>query len=148
MRWTTGRTKAVTGYVAPMWTKCLTVLACVVLPACSGESFQPPARTAAIVAEETRVADLLEQAADAPGGGCAVRILGVDGPTTYAWATCVFRDAEGRESGSSIPIRVDGTAVLTPVDGGGYVDSIRAMFPERMAEAVLKDAERYKPDAL
>jgi hypothetical protein len=125
------------------------VLAAAAIVGCSGETFEPPARTPQVAAEEARVADLLEQrtrgAGPAPDGGCSVRILGIDRSTTYAWSTCEFRDPSGMRSGVSGPIRVDGDDVRSPSDGSGYDDSVREMFPAAMAEAIFKDQNRLRP---
>ena len=127
------------------------MLTAAVLAGCSGETFEPPARTPEIAAEEARVAALLELRARGPGpapdGGCAVRILGIDGPTTYAWSTCEFRDPAGVLSGVSVPVRVEGTDVRSPADGAGYDDSIRELFPTEMADAIFDDQNRLQPDS-
>ncbi len=44
-----------------------------------------------------------------------------------------------------MPVRVDGDQVRKPVDGGGYADSVRRMFPPRLADIVLHEPERLRP---
>ena len=125
------------------------VLTASALAGCSGETFEPLARTPQVAAEETRVAARLEQRArgtgPVPEGGCDVRILGIDGPTTYAWSTCTFRDASGVWSGVSEPVRVKGTDVRSPTPGAGYDDSVRELFPAEMANAIFEDQNSLMP---
>ena len=127
------------------------MLTAAALAGCSGETFEPPARTPEVAAEETRVAARLEQHGRSTGfphgmdGGCAVRILGIDGPTTYAWSTCKFRDASGAWSGVSGPVRVEGTDVRRTADGGGYDESVRELFPAEMANAIFEDQNSLMP---
>jgi hypothetical protein len=104
------------------------------------------------VAEEARVAALLERqeshSFDERTGKCSVRILGMDGASTFAWAICLFpasTDGTVPLSGVSTAYRIDGTSVRTPQDGAGFADSIRSMFPEELARAVLEDADRLRP---
>ena len=106
----------------------------------------PLPRTPEVVAEEARIVALLEGQADSGSTTCAVRILGIEGQSTYAWTTCMSVGASGDTSGTSVPIRVDGSTVRGPSDGGGYADSVRALFPDRVADAVLDDQERMKPE--
>ena len=127
------------------------MLTAAALAGCSGETFEPLARTPEVAAEETRVAARLEQHARSTGfphgayGGCVVRILGIDGPTTYAWSTCTFRDASGVMSGVSGPVRVEGTDVRRTADGGGYDDSVRELFPAEIANAIFEDQNSLQP---
>ena len=125
------------------------MLTAAALAGCSGETFEPLARTPEVAAEETRFAARLEQRArgtgPVPDGGCAVRILRIDGPTTYAWSTCKFRDASGVMSGVSGPVRVEGTDVRSPTDGAGYDDSVRELFPAEIANAIFEDQNSLQP---
>ena len=127
------------------------MLTAAALAGCSGETFEPPARTPEVAAEETRVAARLEQHGRSTGfphgvdGGCAVRILRIDGPVTYAWSTCMFRDASGAWSGVSGPVRVEGTDVRSPTDGAGYDDTVRELFPAEIANAILEDPNSLQP---
>lgn len=119
------------------------------LAGCGGERFELPQRTPEVAAEKVRVVALLEQRGGAASDGrkttCAVRILKIEGAATYAWSSCTSVDANGVSGGASAPIRIDGDEVRAPADGGGYADSVREMFPERLAEAVLMYQDRLQP---
>jgi len=125
----------------------LALLSAAALTACSGHSYQPPARTSQIVAEEARVAALIERHEsglfDDRPGTCAVRVLGMQADSTYAWADCTYPP----NGGLSAPFRVDGHAVRNAQDGSLYSDSIKEMFPADLAQAVLDDPERLRPAA-
>ena len=127
------------------------MLTAAALAGCSGETFEPPARTPEVAAEETRVAVRLEQHGRSTGfphgvdGGCAVRILRIDGPVTYAWSKCMFSDASGGMSGVSGPVRVEGTDVRRTADGGDYDESVRELFPAQIADAILEDRNSLMP---
>ena len=119
------------------------------LAGCGAQRFELPQRTPEVAAEEARVVALLEQRRGAASDGlkttCAVRILEIDGATTYAWSSCTSVDANGVSGGASAPIRIDGDEIQAPADGGGYADSVREMFPERLAEEVLTHQDRLQP---
>lgn len=125
----------------------LGLVSAALLTACGGQSFEPPARTTAITAEEARVAPLIERA-EASGwdnrpGTCAVRVLGMQPGSTYVWADCKYPPT----GGLSAPYRIDGETVRGARDGSLYADSIRAMFPADVADAVLDDDfERLRPE--
>ena len=125
----------------------LALVSAAALSACSGPSYEPPARTSDVLAEEARVASLVErhesELFDDRPGSCAVRILGMQADSTYVWADCTYPP-----NGSlSAPFRVDGRAVRNVQDGSLYRDSIEEMFPADIAEAVLDDPERLRPAA-
>ena len=107
----------------------------------------PMQRTPEVAAEEARVVALLERQEGGGSTTCAARILGMEGTSTYAWITCMSVGSSGDTSGTSGPIRVDGEAVRGPSDGGGYSDSVRALFPDHVADAVLEDADRLRPSS-
>ncbi|MGA4727753.1 hypothetical protein ACWEOS_22575 [Micromonospora taraxaci] len=77
-------------------------------------------------------------------GTCKVRLLGQDGSSSFAWAHCEA-SGPGNVSGISTPVRVDGERVTQPGDGSEYAPSVRRMFPDRLAEAVLDDDGRLRP---
>jgi hypothetical protein len=118
--------------------------------ACGGLPYDLPERTPRIAAEEARVAALLERHESESWGGrsgaCSVRILGMGDATTFAWGHCTFPTPETPEAGVSTVYRIDGDQVRGPQDGAGYGDSLRSMFPEDLASAVLEDPDRLRPD--
>ncbi|HVF20921.1 MAG TPA: hypothetical protein VNA14_11865 [Mycobacteriales bacterium] len=118
--------------------------------ACAGtERYEPPARTDAVRAEEARVAALVADQQRWPGRArpsCAVRVLGIDGPTSYAWADCsVPASGDAPSGGWSAPYRIEGTTVRGPADGAGYAASVRELFPEPLAEAILDHRADLRP---
>ncbi|WP_410810275.1 hypothetical protein [Micromonospora sp. 067-2] len=121
-------------------------LAVGLLVGCSEPPYALPDRsTAAVQAEEERLAALLPgELLDGPGT-CKVRLLGREGSSSYAWARCEGTPEPGLTSGVSLPVRVDGDLVTQPLDGIAHADSVRRMFPERLAEAVLDDPDRMQP---
>jgi len=116
---------------------------------CSADRFVPPAPSAVIRAEEARLAPLIEgsqRSAFMSGPGhCSVRVLGISGSTSFAWADCSFSSGQGIDSAVSTAFRIDGTTVRAPRDGNEYADSIRRMFPHDMAEAILKRPDELRP---
>jgi hypothetical protein len=126
---------------------CVAVLGGLALSACGAAPYEPPPRTADVVAEEARVEELLERRGlfGIPDATCSVRLLGREGPSTFVWSTCTATGSEGVESGRSGPVRIDGTRVREPEDGSGYEPSIRAMFPDALAEAVLEGRDGLRP---
>ncbi|WP_430502539.1 hypothetical protein ACQRWP_13345 [Micromonospora trifolii] len=121
-------------------------LAIGLLTGCSEPPYALPDRNAADVrAEEERLATLLPAELLGGPGTCEVRLLGRDGSSSFAWAHCEAAPGVGDVFGLSIPVRVDGDRVTQPGDGSEYSTSVRRMFPERLAEAVLKDDGRLRP---
>jgi hypothetical protein len=126
------------------------VLALAGAAGCGGQRYEVPERTPRVAAEEARVAALLERHESESWGGrsgtCSVRVLGMEGATTFAWAHCTFPTAESPDAGVSTAYRIDGDEVRGPLDGAGYGDSIRSMFPGELASAVLENPDRLRPD--
>ncbi|MCG5441530.1 hypothetical protein NIE79_001655 [Micromonospora sp. NIE79] len=121
-------------------------LAIGLLSGCSEPPYALPDRHAADVrAEEERLATLLPVELLGGPGTCEVRLLGRDGTSSFAWAHCEAALEGGIGSGVSTPVRVDGDRVTQPGDGSEYSVSVRRMFPERLAEAVLEDDGRLRP---
>ncbi|MGW2624556.1 hypothetical protein [Micromonospora taraxaci] len=121
-------------------------LAIGLLTGCSEPPYPLPDRNAADVrAEEERLASLLPGELLGGPGTCEVRLLGRDGSSSFAWAHCEAAPGPGVTSGVSTPVRVDGDRVTQPGDGSEYSASVRRMFPERLAEAVLKDDSKLRP---
>lgn len=90
------------------------------------------------------MADLLETSGAVlgePGGRCDVRVLGMEGDTSYAWAECQSRTA----GAASVPVRVDGEDIQLPEDGSGYSDSVRGLFPPGLAKAISDREEHLRP---
>ena len=128
--------------------RCCTGLLAAALTACASDTYALPERTTQVQAEEARVVALLERGKDPDfrqGGDCFVRLLGEEGDSTFAWRDCTFQDGTGPTMGISGPIRVDGDVIRTPDDGAGYSDSVRKLFPERLAEAIFSDPNRLQP---
>ena len=126
------------------------LLVLVALAACSrGDRYEVPERTAAVRAEETRLAALIattQRWDGRPLPACQVRVLGMDGATSYAWADCTVAAAgDAPEGGWSTPYRVDGTTVRGPADGGGYAPSVRELFPGALADAILDHRDDLRP---
>lgn len=125
------------------------VLVVVVLASgCGGSEFSPPARDAAVRAEEARTAVLVERYersgfASSPGR-CDVRVLGIEATTTYVWAACSWK-ADGRNGGVSSPFRVVGSQVIPVGMGSEYSVSIRRDFPPAMADAILERQDDLRP---
>ncbi|MET7373490.1 hypothetical protein [Micromonospora arida] len=116
------------------------------LTGCSEPPYALPDRDAADVrAEEERLATLLPAELLNGPGTCAVRLLGRDGSSSFAWAHCEAAPGVGDVFGVSIPVRVDGDRVTQPGDGSDYSASVRRMFPERLAEVVLDDDTNVRP---
>ncbi|MEH1164355.1 hypothetical protein V6V47_03085 [Micromonospora sp. CPCC 205539] len=105
----------------------------------------PDRSTPAVQAEEQRLAALLPTELLGGPGTCRVRLLGQEGSTSFAWAHCEGTGGPGLASGVSEPVRVDGDRVTQPLDGAENGPSVRRMFPERLAAAVLDDPERMMP---
>ncbi|WP_146604005.1 hypothetical protein [Micromonospora deserti] len=114
---------------------------------CSEPPYQLPDRsTPEVQAEEQRLAALLPDRLLWGPGTCEVRLLGSEGSSSFAWASCEMTPtANGQPGGVSLPVRVDGTRVTEPADGAGYADSVKRMFPQRLADAVLDEPERLQP---
>ncbi|MEU1677938.1 hypothetical protein ABZ422_02465 [Micromonospora zamorensis] len=120
-------------------------LAIGLLAGCSEPPYRFPDRSAADVqAEEERLATLLPSVLLGGPGTCKVRLLGRDASSSFAWAHCEAL-GPGLVSGVSTPVRVDGDRVTQPGDGSEYPPSVRRMFPERLAEAVLDDDGSLRP---
>ncbi|MGC4749617.1 hypothetical protein ACLQ28_28760 [Micromonospora sp. DT201] len=120
-------------------------LAIGLLAGCSEPPYPLPDRTATDVrAEEERLATLLPLELLGGPGTCKVRLLGREGSSSFAWAHCEAA-GPGVVTGVSTPVRVDGDRVTQPGDGSEYSTSVRRMFPERLAEAVLGDDTRLRP---
>ena len=117
---------------------------------CSGclsgpESFPLPDRDDPVVQkEEERLAKVVAE--DRSGrlltdeGTCEIRLLRRVDDTDYAWASCTSGG-----SAVSAPVRVRGKEVTVPEDGSGYDDSLRRIFPDDIAKALLEDPDRYRP---
>ncbi|MCG5437730.1 hypothetical protein [Micromonospora foliorum] len=120
-------------------------LAIGLLAGCSEPYALPDRNAADVQAEEERLATLLPAELLNGAGTCEVRLLGRDGSSSFAWAHCEAAPGGGDVFGLSIPVRVDGDRVTQPGDGSAYSVSVRRMFPERLAEAVLEDDGRLRP---
>lgn len=119
---------------------------------CSAESqFELPERTPAVRAEEVRLGALIERAArfGQTEGSCEVRLLGSADATAYVWAKCEFpNDGPDAPIGwSSAPFRVDGEKVRHVRDGALYAQDVRALFPEPIADAILKHEDFFSDDS-
>jgi hypothetical protein len=114
---------------------------------CSEPPYQLPDRSApAVQDEETRLAALLPDRLLWGPGTCKVRLLGREGSSSFAWATCEMAPtADVPSGGVSVPVRVDGDQIRMPADGAGYARSVKRMFPRRLADTVLHEAERLRP---
>jgi hypothetical protein len=112
------------------------------LSACSNPPALPDRSTPAVKAEEARLASLLGADTSVIGGPslCKVRLLGQETGASFVWALCQGLGPHSVGTGISAPMRVVGTNVTIPQDGGAYGDSVRTMFPEDLAEFVLKNA--------
>ncbi|MCU1455248.1 MAG: hypothetical protein JWN46_3394 [Acidimicrobiales bacterium] len=93
--------------------------------------------------EEARITLLLERsrAVIVPPGRCRVRLLGRAGAASFVWAFCTY----GRDSGVSVPLRIDGTRVTVPGDGSFYSPSVRRMFPRGLADLALAHDDKLRP---
>jgi hypothetical protein len=102
--------------------------------------------TPAVRDEERRITTVLRNDARWAGSTCRVRLLGREGSSSFAWADCETPATAGTPAGGeSLPLAVDGEKVTSPADGAGYADSVRRMFPPRLADKVLSDPESLRP---
>ncbi|MGW3887973.1 hypothetical protein ACWD69_04730 [Micromonospora chokoriensis] len=120
-------------------------LAIGLLTGCSEPYALPDRNAPDVQAEEERLATLLPAELLGGPGTCEVRLLGRDGSSSFAWAHCEAAPGVGDVFGVSMPVRVDGERVTQPGDGSEYSASLRRMFPEQLAEAVLDDDGRLRP---
>ncbi|HEU0132487.1 MAG TPA: hypothetical protein VFQ85_15995 [Mycobacteriales bacterium] len=121
------------------------VLAVLLLGACTRTVDDLPDRAdPAVHAEEQRLAALLGRGAVlSRPGPCAVRLLGRDGATSYAWAECRVGD-----EAVSLPVRVDGERVRYPGDGGAFARDVRRLFPRRLEDVILRAPDGVRPTEL
>ncbi|MEU8179179.1 hypothetical protein AB0B86_00220 [Micromonospora sp. NPDC049047] len=116
------------------------------LAGCAEAPYPLPDRNAADVqAEEERLATLLPGELLGRAGTCRVRLLGRDNSSSFAWAHCDAAPGPAGVWSISVPVRVDGVRVTQPGDGSAYSASVRRMFPERLARAVLDNDSRLLP---
>lgn len=111
----------------------------------SKPTFHVPDRSdPAVRQEEARVAAVLATKAEGlslqESTDCRVRLLRQAGPVDYVYARCI---AGG--SGFSSPLKLVGDTVTMPEDGSSYAPSIRRIFPEDIADALLADQRGYSP---
>ena len=115
----------------------------------SGPSELPDRAAAATKAEEARVVTVLSADRSVLGepGVCTVRLLGQSAGASFVWALCQALESS---HATSLPLRIDGSKVIKPQDGGAYADSVRTMFPEDLAERILEDqgAPELRPSAV
>lgn len=118
-----------------------------VVSGCSEAPYELPDRdTPAVQAEEKRLAAHLPEKLLWGPGTCKVRLLGKEDSSSFAWASCAMTPtADIRSGGVSMPVRVDGDQVRKPEDGGGYAESVKRMFPSRLADAVLQEPDGLRP---
>ncbi|MEU4408398.1 hypothetical protein AB0F88_28090 [Streptosporangium sp. NPDC023963] len=118
-----------------------------VVSGCSEPPYRLPDRnTPAVQAEEKRLAARLPDELLWGPGTCNVRLLGKEGSSSFAWATCSMTPtADVPSGGVSMPVRVDGDQVRKPADGGDYADSVKRMFPHRLADRVLHEPDSLRP---
>jgi hypothetical protein len=127
------------------------LLAALVLPSCTVD--RVPAAPAAL---EPVIAGYRIAGVRGPHVVCAHHTYGADDsahPTeVYAWVVCEAYSAAGQGDSASLPVRLHVredtgrwrvTGVDEPRDGSGHEISIRAMFPESVAdEAVRQSGEQ------
>lgn len=121
-------------------------LAVGLLAGCSEPEYVLPDRgTAAVQAEEERLASLLPGKLLSGPGTCKARLLGRDDSSSFAWALCEGTPEAGVTSGVSLPVRVAGDQVSRPLDGSEYATSVKRIFPAKLAEALLDSPDRMRP---
>lgn len=107
----------------------------------------PDRATAAVKAEEARVAELLGADPSVLGepGSCQVRLLGQEAGASFVWANCEALDPP--HTAISTPVRVDGSKVTMPGDGAAFAETVREMFPDDLAEFVMsnQDSPEVRP---
>jgi len=124
----------------PWQLACAVALALMSMSGCSSRQPELPDRSAPTVsAEEARIATLLGADTSILGepGVCRVRLLGQRAGASFVWARCDALDPP--YTAVSSPMRVDGSQVTRPSDGGAYSDTVREMFPEDLADFVLNN---------
>jgi hypothetical protein len=107
------------------------------LGGCAAQAEIADPREPEVLAERNRVIRLLATDLDdgRTPGVCQVKVLRIEGQTTWAHASCsVDADAQGVREGWATFIRVDDDTVRYPEDGSAYEPSLRALYPEDLAD--------------
>lgn len=111
------------------------------LGACAAQADIADPRKPEVLAERNRIIELLgtDLGDDRTPGVCQVKVLRMDAPTTWAYASCsVQADAQGVRSGWATFVRVEGEKVSYPDDGSAFEPSLRALYPEDLADWALE----------
>lgn len=117
-----------------------------VVSACAGTTAELPDRAdAAVQAAETHLAEVIGADASILGapGTCSVRLLRQTEEAAFVWAHC--ETSTPVNTAVSAPMRVVGSQVTVPRDGSQYTKDIRAIFPDDLAETVLKHDASTRP---
>jgi hypothetical protein len=111
--------------------------------ACSSPPVLPDRSAPAVKAQEARLAKVIGADPLMVGGpaACKVRLLGQQGGAFFVWADCTavapIQPGDLSHTSTSAPVRVDGSKVTMPADGGGYSESLRKIFPTDLANYVV-----------
>ncbi len=111
------------------------------LGACAAQAEIADPRQPEVLAERNRVIRLLgtDLGDNRTPGVCQVKVLRMEAPTTWAHASCsVEADAEGVRAGWATFIRIEGEKVSYPEDGAAYESSLRALYPQDLADWALE----------
>lgn len=112
----------------------------VVASACSAGTYALPDRgDDGVQAKETELASVLSGSGD--GVTCEVRLLGESEGAAFVWAECV----DGKGSGVSVPLRIEGGQVEGPGDGSQFSGDVRRLFPSGLAKLILGNPDRLRP---
>jgi hypothetical protein len=107
------------------------------LGACAVQADIADPRKPEVLAERNRIIRLL--GTDLGDGRtpavCQVKVLRIEAPASWAHASCsVDADGQGVREGWATFIRVDGDTVRYPEDGSAYESSLRALYPQDLAD--------------
>jgi hypothetical protein len=118
----------------------------VLVSGCGSTVHLPDRSSPEVAAEEARLAELLGK----PGaifpheGTCAVRLLGRNGTSSYAWVECTEVGGDHPGWGTSMPVRVDVDRVVVPQEDD-FGPSVGRMFPRKLADYVLNHQAAVRP---
>ena len=107
------------------------------LGACAAQADIADPRKPEVLAERNRIIGLLatDLGDSRTPAVCQVKVLRTQAATSWAHASCsVEADAQGVRPGWETFIRVDGDTVSYPQDGSAYESSLRALYPEDLAD--------------
>lgn len=118
----------------------LALVAVALLASCGEPYAVPDPDDPDVAAAEAELAPVVGAALD--GATCEVRLIGVEGNSSFVWARCSWTTSDGIRGGMSGPMRVDGTEVQMPGDGSLFEEDVRRLFPADLADVILRGGFR------